>query len=184
MTRIKEAVACPVASIMAVDLAILLAFSAGVVLTVGVLKTPLQLPGHSAILWMPILLLAGSRRVGLSFGSALVGGGVGVVWGFVKPLELSTIMAVAAVIEALRLSRTRHSQAVMMLMAGVLGNLTKLGLKVFTQSLGGGLLNHAGLALLPTVALYTGFGLLAGMIAAGLVAGWRRVRSKSSERKA
>ncbi len=67
------------------DLLVLLGFSFALAITAGLIKTPMRLPGHSALLWLLVLLLAGyKRRPGMAVGTAALGGGVA---GFTHALE-------------------------------------------------------------------------------------------------
>jgi hypothetical protein len=164
---------------MATELAALLGFSLAITVTAGLIKTPMALPGHSAVFWMPVLLLACCRRPGMTAGAALAGGGLGAALGAIRPNELAALMISASIVEAFGLSLTSRWRTVLLLVAGIAGNLGKLGLKVLTLGLAGLPLNHTGLPLMPTLAIYAASGLIAGFIAIGTLAGWARLRKKA-----
>jgi len=161
---------------LARDAAALLGFSAALAVAAGVTKTPMHLPGHSAIFWMPVLVVAGShRRPGMAVGSAVLGGAMASLWGGVGGLDFGCLLAAAAMVQACSLARSPESRGTWMLAAGVLGHLGKLGIKV-TAALASGLpLNHTGLLLLPTLGLYVAFGLIGGVLAWGALAASRRL---------
>jgi hypothetical protein len=166
----------PISRSLARDAAALLGFSAALAVAVGVIKTPMHVPGHSALFWMPILVLAGShRRPGMAVGSAALGGAMASLWGGVGGLDFGCLLAAAALVQACALARSPESRGTWMLAAGVLGHLGKLGIKVLASVAAGLPLNHTGLLLLPTLGLYLAFGLMGGSLAWGALAASRRL---------
>jgi len=176
--RAREGVARADAHVIATELAALLGFSLAVTVTAGLIKTHMGLPGHSAAIWMPVLLLAGFRRPGMTAGAALVGGGLGAAMGAIRPHELASLMIAASIVEAFGLSTATRWRAPLFLLAGIGGNLGKLALKFLTAGVAGLPLNKMQLPLLPTFAIYAAAGLVAGFIALGIVTGWERARKK------
>ncbi len=176
--RAREAVATTEAPVLARELAALLGFSLAVTVTAGFIKTHMGLPGHSAVIWLPVLLLAGFRRPGMTAGAALAGGGLGAALGAIRPHELASLMVAASVVEAFGLSTATRWRAPLFLAAGILANLGKLALKFLTLGIAGLPLNRMGYPLLPTLAIYSAAGLIAGFIALGLVAGSERLRGR------
>ena len=159
------------------DLLALLGFSAALAVTAGAIKTPIAVPGHSAILWLPVLVLAGCyRRPGMALGAVLCGGLVAGGWGGLRGMEFSGLLASAAAVEAFGIGRSARSRGLRMLLAGTLGHLGKLGVKALAFGVAGLPLNRAGLTLYPTLVLYAAFGLAGGIIAWGLLSAWLRLR--------
>jgi len=148
---------------VAKDLAALLGFSAAVAITAGVIRTPMQLPGHSAIFWLPVLVLAAfHRRPGMAVGAAMLGGLGGAAFGHIGGLEYAQLIAAAGLAEGLGGARAIRSRTLRVLLAAICGHLGKLGLKLVAGVAMGVPLNAARLPILPTFALYAAFGLVAG----------------------
>lgn len=164
------------------DLLILLGFSVAVAVTRGYIKTHMGIPGHSAIFWIPVLVLAGScRRPGVAVGSAICGGLAASGLGRMNAMEFSGLLASAAAIEAFGIGLAPKHRALRMLLAGILGHFGKLGVKALAVGVAGLPLNRAGLTLFPTFALYAAFGLAGGAIALGLFAAWQRLRGEKED---
>ena len=160
---------------LAVDLAALLGFSGALVVTAGLIKTPMGLPGHSALFWMPVLVLAGAhRRAGTAAGAALCGGGVSVGLGVMGAAEFGGLILAGLVLEGLRLLRGAPPQGLWLLVAGLVAHLGKLAVKLGPALIAPQVLNGARLGLSLTAALYAAFGLGGGVIAWGALAAWRR----------
>ncbi len=164
------------------DMAALLGFSAALAVTAGAVKTHIGVPGHSAIFWLPVLVLAGSyRRPGMALGAVLCGGVVAGTWGGVRGMEFAGLLATAAAIEAFGIGQSAQSRRFRMLLAGTIGHLGKLGVKALAFGVAGLPLNRAGLTLFPTLALYAAFGLAGAAIALGLFAAWQRLRGEKED---
>lgn len=159
------------------DLAALIGFSAALAVTAGLIKTRIGVPGHSAIFWLPVLVLAGCyRRPGMALGAVVCGGLVAGTWGGLRGMEFSGLLASAAAIEAFGVGTSARSRGLRMLLAGLLGHLGKLGVKALAFGVAGLPLNRAGLTLFPTLTLYAAFGLAGGIMAWGILSAWLRLR--------
>jgi len=159
------------------DLAALLGFSAALAVTAGLVRTPMQLPGHSAIFWLPVLVLAGAhRRPGMAIGTAVCGGAMALSIRGTDVLGLAALLAAASAVEALGLGQTKRSRGLRMIAAGLLAHLGKLVVKLVSTTAMGVPLNEALLPVLPTAALYAAFGVAAALIAWGALAGYERIR--------
>jgi hypothetical protein len=165
------------------DAAILLGSSGALAIAAGVIKTPMRMPGHSAVFWLPILVLAAAhRRPSMAAGTALIGGGAAAAWGGLSGLEFAGLLGAGAVATAIGLARRETYAGPVMLAVGVLAHAAKLGVKVLAVAASGLPLNRAGLPVLPTLALYVTFGLIGGVTAWGCLAGWRRLRGDRDDR--
>ncbi len=170
-------------AVLARDLAALLGFSAALAVTAGLIRTPMHLPGHSAVFWMPVLVLAGAyRRPGLAAGSALLGGAASVLWCGKGALEFAGLLAAAGAVEALRAGWSARTRGLWLIVAGILGHLGKLGTKVLAALAAGSAVNDTGLLIVPTLALYAAFGLAGGALAWGALTAWDRLRPGEGER--
>ncbi len=166
---------------LARDVAALCGFSVALAVTVGVIKTPMQWPGHSAIFWLPVLVLAGThRRTGMVIGAALCGGGLALSFRGTDALGMASLLAAASAIEAFSLNREGRARGLRMVLAGVGAHLGKLLVKLVSTAAMGLPLNEAFLPLLPTVALYLAFGAAAAFIAWGVLAGYSRLRPSAA----
>ena len=159
------------------DLTALFGYSAALAAAAGVIKTPVGVPGHSAVFWVPVLVLAAShRRAGMAVASAALGGFVAHLFGGLHTTEAAAVLAAAGVLEGTRAATGGRSQGLAMLLGGMLAHLGKLGVKILAAVCGGGPLNAAGLALLPTLAFYAAFGLIGGALAWGVWSAWAGLR--------
>ncbi len=165
------------AQALARDLGAGLGFSAALAITAGLIKTPMQLPGHSAIFWLPLLVLAGAhRRPGMAIGTAACGGAMALCFRGVDALGFASLLAAASAIEAFGIGQTTRARGLRMILAGLLAHLGKLVVKLVSTTAMGLPLNEALLPLLPTVALYAAFGVTAALIAWAALAGYERIR--------
>jgi hypothetical protein len=156
---------------------VLLGFSVALVVTRGVIHTPIGVPGHSAVFWIPVLVLAGCRRMpGFVVATAICGGAMAAGIGGFRAMEFAGVLASAGVVEAFGLGRRRCRGGMLMLLAGGLGHVAKLSVKVLALAVAGVPLNHAGLPLMPTLGLYVSFGIIGGLLAWGARSGWERLR--------
>lgn len=159
------------------DLAALVGFSAALAVTAGLTRTHMGVPGHSAIFWLPVLVLAGTyRRPGMALGAVLCGGMVAGAWGGLRGMEFAGLLGTAAAVEAFGIGQSARSRGLRMLLAGMLGHFGKLAVKALAFGVAGLPLNRAGLTLFPTLALYAAFGLAGGAIAWGILSAWLRLR--------
>jgi len=159
------------------EAAALLGFSAALAVTAGLIKTPMGVPGHAAVLWIPVLVLAGCRRLpGFTVATAVCGGAMAAGLGGFRAMEFAGVLASAAVIEAFGLGRSGRPRGLLILAAGALGHTAKLLIKLLALTVAGVPLNRAGLPLVPTLALYASFGIIGGVIAWSMLRGWNRLR--------
>lgn len=159
-------------------LLMLIGFSGALAVTSGVVRTPIGVPGHSAMFWLPLLVLAGAqKRSGLAAGAALLGGAFCFLYCGRGLREIAGLLAAGAAVEACGGLRDSVPILVWMLLAGLLGHFGKLSTKVAAVFIAGLPLNLAGLAFLKTAALYSAFGIIAGAVAWLLRAGKNGIRS-------
>jgi len=164
------------------EAAALLGFSLALAVTAGVIKTPMGVPGHSAVLWIPVLVLAGCRRLpGFAVATAVCGGAMAAGLGGFRAMEFAGVLASAAVIEAFGLGRSDRPRGLLILAAAALGHVAKLLTKILALLVAGMPLNRAGLPLVPTLALYASFGIIGGLIGWSILRGWNRLRGSKSE---
>ena len=162
---------------LARDLAVLLGFSAALAVAAGVVRTPMGVPGHSAVYRMAILVLAGSyRRPGMAVGTALCGGALATLWVGFSGGQFAGLLASGAVVEALGIGGSPGPSSLRLLLAGVLGNFGKLAIKILATTSAGLPLNHALIPLLPTIGLYTIFGVIGGAVAWGALSSCSQLR--------
>ena len=166
------------------DIAVLMGYSIALAVAVGMVKTQLGVPGHSAVRWMPILLLAGAGgRAGMTVGTAALGVLLARSWGGINAPEAAAVLAAGGVVEAVMGAWGGRRLVSVMLLAGVLGHLGKLCIKILAAVCMGIPLNRAGLPLLPTAALYVTFGLIGGAVAWGAWWTWARLRHRSEQQQ-
>ncbi len=159
------------------EAAALLGFSVALAVTAGLIKTPMGVPGHSAVFWVPVLLLAGRRRLpGFVVATAICGGAMAGGLGGFGAMKFAGVLASAGVIEAFGLGRRKCPGGVLMLVAGGLSHAAKRSVKLLALGVAGVPLNRAGLPVVPTLGLYISFGIIGGLIAWGALGGWQRVR--------
>ena len=164
---------------MAGEAAALLGFSVALAVTAGLVKTPMGVPGHSAVLWVPVLVLAGCRRLpGFVVATAICGGAMATGMGGFGAMKFAGVLASAGVIEAFGLGRRKCPGGVLMLVAGGLGHAAKLCVKLLALGVAGMPLNRAGLPIVPTLGLYVSFGIIGGLVAWGCWASHRSLLRK------
>lgn len=138
----------------------------------------LGLPGHSALFWLPPLLIA--ARWGPRGSGALVAGmGTMLCWGMgvVTPAKVGGYLLAGAAIEATYYLGRRAPEAVRMVAAGIGGHLGKLAFKVLLLAGTGLPMTRAEPHLLWALVLYASFGAAAALLCLGansLVRLWRR----------
>jgi len=164
------------------EAAALLGFSVALAVTAGVIKTPMGVPGHAAVLWIPVLVLAGCRRLpGFAVATAVCGGAMAAGLGGFGAMKFAGVLACAGVIEAFGLGRSKRPRAVLILAAGVLGHTAKLHIRLLALTVAGVPLNRAGLPLVATLALYAAFGIIGSVVAWGMLRGWNRLRGSEND---
>lgn len=151
------------------QLILLALFAALVVVAKIALKTPVQLPGHSGLFWMAIIVVAAGvvpkpgavSLVGLTSGILAAFMGMG-DFGALETL-LSYIMVGVGADLALWLLRNLDSLVVCMLV-GVLGHLGKFLVKWALGAITGAPLGFVALGLARSLVSYIIFGALGGLL--------------------
>jgi hypothetical protein len=159
---------------------ILLALLAALIVVAKIaLRLPLQLPGHSGIFWMAIVIVAAgavpkrgaASLVGLTSGIIAAFLGMGDL-GALNTLLSYTMIGVATDL-ALLLLRDPENLIVAAL-AGVFGHLGKLFIKWALASLTGAPAGFVALGLARAIVSYIIFGALGGLLGALTLAALRR----------
>jgi len=144
-------------------------FAALIVIAKIALKLPLQLPGHSGIFWMAILIVA-ARVVPLKGAASLVGLSSGLLAAFLGlgdfgPLDtmLSYTMAGVGVDLALLLLGNPENLLTASI-AGMIGHLAKFLVKWGIGIISGAPIGFVALGLARTLVSYIIFGALGGLL--------------------
>ncbi len=153
------------------ELILLALFSALVVVAKIGLRMPLQMPGHSGLFWVAIVIVAAGvvpkrgavSLVGLTSGILAAFLGLGDL-GALDTLLSYTAIGVGVDL-ALWLLRNPESMPVAML-AGALGHLAKLGVKWVLSALTGAPVGFVALGLAWSMVTYVVFGALGGLLGA------------------
>jgi hypothetical protein len=151
------------------QLILLALFAALVVVAKIALRTPLQLPGHSGVFWMAIVIVAAGVAPKLGAAS-LVGLTSGIIAGFLGMGDfgalntlLSYTMVGVGTDLALLLLRDRENLVVTTL-AGTLGHLGKFLVKWVLGAITGAPLGFVALGLARALVGYVVFGALGGLL--------------------
>lgn len=163
------------------ELIILALFSALVLVSKIALRFPIQVPGHSGLFWMAIVIVAAGMVPKLGAAS-LVGLSSGVLAAFLGMGDfgalntfLSYTMVGVATEGALRLLRDPENLLVAGL-AGALGHLGKYVVKWFLGVITGAPLGFVALGLLWSLITYIVFGALGGILGALTLRALRKAR--------
>ncbi len=160
------------------DFGAVLGFSLALAIARHVIHTPIGVPGHSAVFWIPVLVLAGFYRMpGTVVACATCGSLLGIGLGDLDALKIAGVLAAASVIEAFGLGQRQRPGALLILVAATLSHLGKLSTKLLAVVAAGLPLNRVGLPLGTTLALYAAFGLIGGVLAFAVLSAWRAARS-------
>ncbi|MFP3904562.1 MAG: hypothetical protein ACLFWB_10015 [Armatimonadota bacterium] len=160
--------------------AMMLAFSAALVITDGIIRTPIGVPGHSAVFWIPVLVLAGAqKRSGIAAGSSVLAGSASLLWFGGNVGGVMTLAAAGVVIEVLAAFKHTDTLAVWMVLAGLAAHFGKLAIKVLMALVMVKPLNLAGLQLVETAVLYAAFGIIGGAIAWTMTSAGRTIAEKT-----
>jgi ABC-type thiamin/hydroxymethylpyrimidine transport system permease subunit len=152
------------------QLILLALFSALVIVAKIALRTPLQLPGHSGIFWMAIIIV-GARVVPKPGAASLIGVTSGLMAGFLGMgdfgalntfLSYSMVGVVSDII--LWLLGGNPENLVVALLVGSLGHLGKFLVKWMIGILTGAPLGFVALGLLRSIVGYTVFGAIGGVL--------------------
>jgi len=161
------------------QLILLALFAALIVVAKIALRLPLQMPGHSGVFWMALVIVA-SRAVPRPGASSLVGLTSGVIAAFLGMGDLgalNTFLSYTAVGVgtdlALLLLRDPENLVVAAL-AGVFGHLGKLLVKWALGGLAGAPVGFVALGLARAVVGYVIFGALGGLLGGLTLAALRR----------
>jgi hypothetical protein len=151
---------------------ILIAFFAALVVVAKIaLRTPLQLPGHSGVFWMAILIVSAQvipRRgsvslVGLTSGILAAFLGLG-DFGALNTLLSYTLAGVATDLALLLLGNPRN--LIVAALAGAFGHLGKFLVKYLFGIISGAPVGFVALGLLRSLVFYVIFGALGGILGA------------------
>lgn len=150
---------------------ILLALFAGLIVVAKIaLKTPLQLPGHSGLFWMALLVIAAgvvpkagaASLTGLTSGILAAFLGLG-DFGALDTL-LSYLMAGVGVDLGLLILQARPENLLVAALAGTLGHLGKYLVKWIFGLISGAPLGFVALGLIWSLLSYIVFGALGGLL--------------------
>jgi len=159
---------------------ILLAMFASLLVAARVaLHLPIKVPGHSGLFWMAILLTASSvvPRAGAATATAGLAAILAVFAGVGDRGALATVaayLAAGAGVDMLRTLTARRESMVAFATTGLAGNLAKLAVMVAIEIFAG---VPAGFVLVGrawTLATYSVFGVLGGVLAFAVVRALRR----------
>jgi hypothetical protein len=151
---------------------ILIAFFAALVVVAKIaLRTPLQLPGHSGVFWMAILIVSAQvipRRgsvslVGLTSGILAAFLGLG-DFGALNTLLSYTLAGVATDLALLLLGNPEN--LIVAALAGAFGHLGKFLVKYLFGIISGAPVGFVALGLLRSLVFYVIFGALGGILGA------------------
>jgi hypothetical protein len=151
---------------------ILIAFFAALVVVAKIaLRTTLQLPGHSGVFWMAILIVSARmipRRgavslVGLTSGILAAFLGLG-DFGALNTLLYYTLTGVTTNLALLLLGKPEN--LVVAALAGIFGHLGKFLVKYLFGIVSGALVSFVALDLLRSLVFYVIFGALGGVLGA------------------
>jgi hypothetical protein len=151
---------------------ILIAFFAALVVVAKIaLRTPLQLPGHSGIFWMAILIVS-SRVIPRRGAVSLVGLTSGILaaflglgdFGALNTLISYTMAGVATDLALLLLGNPEN--LVVAALAGTFGHLGKFLVKYLFGIISGAPVGFVALGLLRSLVFYVIFGALGGVLGA------------------
>jgi hypothetical protein len=151
------------------QLILIVLFAALLVVAKIVLKTPLELPGHTAISWMAILVVAAgiipkrgaASLVGLTSGILAAFLGVG-DFGALDTVLSYTMAGVGTDLALMLLGRPEN--LLVAGLAGVIGNLGKFLVKWLIGILSGAPLGFVALGLATSLVSYIVFGFLGGIL--------------------
>ncbi len=152
------------------QLILLALFSALVVVAKIALRTPLQLPGHSGIFWMAIIVVA-ARVVPKPGAASLVGVTSGLIaaflgmgdFGMLNTFLSYTLLGVVSDLVLLLLGGNRENLVVAILV-GILGHLGKLMVKWAYGIISGAPVGFVALGLVRAIIGYIIFGAIGGFL--------------------
>lgn len=143
------------------------------------LHLPIKVPGHSGLFWMAILLTASSvvPRAGAATATAGLAAILAVFAGVGDRGALTTVVAYLAAgagVDVLRTLTGRSESVAAFALAGLGGNLAKLGVMVAVEIIVGIPAGFVVVGRAWTLATYSVFGLFGGVLAFAVVRALRR----------
>lgn len=162
------------------QLILLALFAALIVAAKIALKTPVQLPGHTGIFWLAIVVTAAGviPRRGAASLTGLTSGILAAFLGMGDFGALNTLLSYAAVgvgVDlALWISHGDPENWLIAIPAGILGHLGKFLIKWLFGLVTGAPLGFVALSLVWSLAGYVGFGALGGLLGALTLKALRR----------
>jgi len=142
-------------------------------------KLPLKMPGHSGLVWMALLVTAGAI-VAKPGSVAIVGvfsGGIAALTGMGDKGALNTMLSYTAAgvgVEVVRLAAGSLTRPLPCAAAGLVGNITKLGVKTVLDLWIGIPAGFVVLGRMYPLLTYTLFGVVGGYLGFLVVDGLRR----------
>jgi ABC-type thiamin/hydroxymethylpyrimidine transport system permease subunit len=161
------------------QLILLALFAALIVVAKIALRLPLQLPGHSGIVWMALLIVAAGvvRRPGAASLVGLTSGILAAFLGLGDFGALDTLLSYTAVgigTDLALLLLGNPENVVVAVLAGALGHMAKFLVKWAFAGLAGAPAGFVALGLVRSLAGYIVFGALGGLLGALTLAALRR----------
>ena len=153
------------------ELILLALFSALVVVAKISLRMPLQMPGHTGLFWMAIVIVAAGvvpKRGAVSL-VGLTSGILAAFLGMGDQGALDTLLSYTAIGVGVDLALwlLRNPESIpMAMLAGALGHLAKLGVKWALSALTGAPVGFVALGLAWSMVTYVVFGALGGLLGA------------------
>ncbi len=143
------------------------------------LHMPLKIPGHSGLFWMAILVTASAvvPRPGAATATGLVAGILAIFVGLGDHGALVTVLGYAASgfgVDAVRWTTKRRESLATFAVAGLVGHLGKLAVKVGLELMAGIPVGFVVFGRAYAILTYTVFGLLGGALGFAIVGALRR----------
>jgi hypothetical protein len=161
------------------ELLLLAMLAALIVATNVALRFPIRMPGHSGVVWMALLVTAATvvPKLGAATTAACVSGLLAAFVGIGDRGALDTVLSYATAgvgVDLAMMILGREARAVPCVVAGALGNLLKLGMKVVLDVWIGIPAGFVLLGRLYPAVTYTVFGLAGGYLGFLVVSALRR----------
>ena len=151
------------------ELLLLAMLAALIVVANFALRFPIRMPGHSGVVWMALLVTAATivPKRGAAITAGCISGVLAAFVGIGDRGALDTVLSYAAAgvgVDLAMMVLGRRTRAVSCVVAGALGNLLKLGMKVTLEVWIGIPTGFVLLGRLYPAATYTVFGLAGGYL--------------------
>lgn len=159
---------------------VLLGMLAALIVAANVaLRFPIKMPGHSALVWMALLLTAASvvPKIGAAACTGLLSGLIAVFAGVGDRGALVTLLSYASAglgVELIVVFSAKPLGTITCILAGLCGNLMKLGTKTLLEIFVGVPAGFVALGRVYPLLTYTVFGALGGYLGFLVVAALRR----------